>query len=85
MELKIPRDRNGTYEPTIVPKYSNQINEIYGFEVSADTISKITDKIIPLTNDWQNRQLEEIYSFVFIGWIVYKVRIENVIIKVFQN
>lgn len=106
MELKIPRDRNGSYEPTIVPKYSkdiseieekiismygfgmttrdisDQINEMYGFEVSADTISKITDKIIPLINDWQNRQLEEIYSFVFMDGIVYKVRIENIIKKV---
>jgi transposase-like protein len=106
MELKIPRDRNGSYEPKIVPKYSkdiselegkiigmygigmttrdisDQINEMYGFEVSADTISKITDKIIPLINDWQNRQLEEIYSFVFMDGIVYKVRIENVIKKV---
>jgi transposase-like protein len=106
MELKIPRDRNGSYDPKIVPKYSkdiselegkiigmygigmttrdisDQINEMYGFEVSADTISKITDKIIPLINDWQNRQLEEIYSFVFMDGIVYKVRIENVIKKV---
>jgi transposase-like protein len=106
MELKIPRDRNGSYDPKIVPKYSkdiselegkiigmygigmttrdisDQINEMYGFEVSADTISKITDKIIPLIKDWQNRQLEEIYSFVFMDGIVYKVRIENVIKKV---
>jgi transposase-like protein len=39
---------------------------LYGVEVSAEMVSKITDKIIPETKEWQNRTLEPLYTFVFM-------------------
>jgi putative transposase len=97
-EIKVPRDRNSSFEPVVVPKRSQlstgieslvvslyakgmsnsdieeQLQEIYGFQVSTSTISKITDKI---TNDivaWQNRPLESVYLIVWMDGIVFKVR-----------
>jgi len=43
------------------------LREIYGTEVSQGMISKITDKILPEVNEWQNRPLEKIYPVVFFG------------------
>ncbi|BBE31798.1 IS256 family transposase [Tepiditoga spiralis] len=98
IELMVPRDRKGEYEPKIVPKYSNDISEIeekiislyargmttrdisdqimdlYGFEVSAELVSKITNKLMPLIKDWQERPLHEIYTFVFLDAIYFNVR-----------
>lgn len=98
MKLEVPRDRNGEFEPVVVPKNKRdisgieekvislyargmttrdiheQIKDIYGIEVSADMVSKITDGIIPQIKEWQNRPLEPIYPFVFLDAIHYKVR-----------
>lgn len=48
------RDINGT------------MNEIYGIDLSADTVSRITDKIIPVIREWQNRPLQELYTCVYL-------------------
>jgi transposase-like protein len=98
VEVKIPRDRIGEFEPKIIPKHqrsingiedkilslyaigmttrdiSEQIKELYGVEISAETVSNITNRILPLVSDWQNRPLEKTYSFVFMDAIHYKVR-----------
>ena len=55
----------------------NQIRDIYGIELSAEMVSKITDSIIPGIKEWQNRPLEPIYPFVFMDAIHYKVREEG--------
>ncbi|WP_026811328.1 IS256 family transposase [Arenibacter latericius] len=96
--IKVPRDRNGSFNPMIVQKRRNmvdgienvivslyakgmsnsdieeQLSEIYNFNVSSTTISRITDRI---TNDivaWQNRPLEPVYLIVWMDGIVFKVR-----------
>lgn len=98
ISLKIPRDREGEFEPIVVPKnkrdisgieekvislYSMgmstrdihaQVKDIYGIELSAEMVSKITDSLIPEIKEWQNRPLEPIYPFVFMDAIHYKVR-----------
>lgn len=98
VEVIIPRDRDGEFEPKIIPKHqrsvngiedkilslyaigmttrdiSEQIKELYGVEISAETVSNITNRILPLVSDWQNRPLEKTYSFVFMDAIHYKVR-----------
>lgn len=98
IDLKIPRDRNGEFEPMIVPKNSRDISnieqqiinlyamgnstreisdfveEMYGFSVSAEMISNITDKIIPEMEEWKNRRLDEVYPFVFIDAIHFNVK-----------
>ena len=45
----------------------SHIREIYGISVSDSTISRITDKILPVVRDWQSRPLESIYPLVFLG------------------
>ena len=50
------------------------IREIYGLEVSDTTISRITDTILPIAREWQNRPLEAVYPFIFMDAIHYKVK-----------
>ena len=50
---------------------------MYGIEVSPATISWVTDKIIPLLEEWRTRPLESVYPFVFMDAIHYKVREEG--------
>ncbi len=105
VELPVPRDRNGEYEPQIVKKHQMDISdiedkiiflysqgtstrdiertmqELYGIEVDATRVSKITDKILPVIREWQNRPLESIYAMVMLDAIHYKVREEGVVVK----
>ena len=60
---------------------SEQIKDIYGFEASAELVSKVTDKILPQVEEWQNRRLSEIYPIVFIDAIVFSVRKEKMVQK----
>jgi len=106
VEVKVPRDRNGEFEPQLVKKQQttlsgdieekiismyakgmttsdieSHIQEIYGLECSDSTISRITDKILPVVKEWQVRPLEEIYAVVFMDAIHFHVRSEGSIIK----
>jgi len=98
IEITVPRDRNGDFDPIIVKKYErtigpiedkiismyakgmtvrdiqSHIQEMYGLDVSSTLISNITDKIVEMATQWQNRPLEEIYPIVFLDAIHYKVR-----------
>ena len=53
---------------------SEHIQEMYGLEFSKATISSITDKVIPLLKEWQQRPLEAIYPFVWLDAIHYKIK-----------
>lgn len=57
------------------------ISDIYGIEVSDTTISRLTDKILPVVKEWQMRPLEEIYSVVFLDAIHFHVRSDGQIVK----
>ena len=105
LEIEIPRDRKGEFEPKIIPKYSrdisnieqqiinlygmgtttreisNYIEDMYGFSVSAEMVSNITDKIIPEMEEWKTRRLEEIYPFVYIDAIHFNVKENGVVGK----
>jgi putative transposase len=59
----------------------SSLREIYGAEISQTLISKITDKILPEVNEWQNRPLESIYPIVYFDGIVFKSRKDNQIIN----
>ena len=98
IEVKVPRDRNGEYEPKIIGKYNRnadgmeekilslyacgmsqrdiaeQIKNLYDVEISPELVSKISEKIMPEVNDWQKRPLEEVYPFMFMDAIHYKVK-----------
>jgi len=98
VDLRVPRDRAGTFEPVTVPKHQRRLDglsgnvislyakglttgeiqahleEIYGTEVSRETISKITDEIVADMAAWQNRPLDAIYPVLLIDAITVKVR-----------
>ena len=100
MTIDVPRDRDGSFEPQIVPKrtkdisdidkkvlsmyakgmsqrdISNTIEEIYGFKISHDTISQITDCVLNELNEWQSRPLKKCYPFVFVDCMYVTMRYE---------
>lgn len=106
VEVAVPRDRKGEFEPQLLKKNQTSISQdieekilsmyakgmttgdiethiqdIYGIEVSDTTISRITDKIIPIAKEWQQRPLEAVYAVVFLDAIHYHVRSEGQIVK----
>lgn len=60
---------------------SDHLQEMYGIDVSPATISRVTDKIIPLIQEWRSRPLEAVYPFVWLDAIHYKVRHEGRVIS----
>lgn len=59
----------------------NQLQDIYGIELSTEMVSKITDKIIPEVKEWQSHPLCPMYPFVFMDAIHYKLRLDGRIIN----
>ena len=59
----------------------SHLKELYDFDISDSTISRITDKILPLVKEWQERPLEEVYAVLFMDAIHYHVRSEGRIVK----
>jgi len=57
------------------------IREIYGAEISQGMISRITDKILPEVNEWQNRPLDKIYPVIYFDGIVFNTRKDSRIIS----
>jgi len=110
MEIAVPRDRQGEYQPQLLERYKGRSNEIeqkviglyakgmttrdiqesladlYGVEVSAATVSTITEQVWPLVEEWQNRPLAKIYPIVYLDAIHIKLRqegkVENVAVYI---
>jgi putative transposase len=59
----------------------DSLREIYGAQIPQTLISKITDKILPEVNEWQNRPLESIYPIIYFDGIVFKSRKDSQIIN----
>lgn len=59
----------------------SHMRELYDIEISDSTISRITDKILPIVKEWQERPLEEIYAVIFMDAIHYHVRNEGRVVK----
>lgn len=59
----------------------DHLKAIYGIEVSASMVSRITDKIMPLVVEWQSRPLDPIYPIIYLDAIHFKVRKENRVIN----
>ena len=98
IDVEVPRDRAGTFEPVMVPKRRRRLagvdqmvlslsakglthgeicahlEEIYGVRVSKETVTRITDGILELMVEWQNRPLDRVYPVLFIDCIFVKVR-----------
>ena len=104
-DISVPRDREASFNPMIVPKRGNmvdgienviislyakgmsnsdieeQIQEVYGFDLSTSTISRITEKVSSDIVAWQNRPLEPVYLIVWMDGIVFKVRENSKVIN----
>jgi len=50
------------------------MEDIYGVDVSADMVSTITDKVLPLVQEWQSRPLSSLYAVLYLDGIHFKVR-----------
>jgi len=105
IELEIPRDRKGEFEPVVVKKHQRDISgiedqiismyargmtvrdiqshieDIYGSRLSAESVSRITDKILPLVSEWRNRPLESAYAIVYMDAVFFKVVESNQVRK----
>lgn len=57
------------------------LREIYGSDISQSMISKITDRILPEVNEWQNRPLDKIYPVIFFDGIVFNSKKDNKIVS----
>ncbi len=56
---------------------SSHIKETYDTDISATTLSAVTDKVIPLVKEWQQRPLESLYCIVWLDAMYYKVKEEG--------
>lgn len=98
VDIKSPRDRDGTFSPQLIPKrqtnisgiedkvlamyargmsqrdIASTIDDIYGFEMSAEQISNITDRVLDEVNEWQNRPLKSFYPFLFVDCMYVSIR-----------
>lgn len=55
--------------------------DLYGIDLSPSMISTITDTVLPLIKEWQNRPLDQVYPFVFMDAIHYKVREDGQVVQ----
>lgn len=60
---------------------STHIKDMYDTEISAATLSSITDKIIPLVKEWQARPLEPLYCIIWLDAMFYKVKEEGKVVN----
>ncbi|NGF55545.1 IS256 family transposase [Parapusillimonas sp. SGNA-6] len=59
----------------------DHLSEMYDLDISPATISRVTDKILPLIQEWRSRPLERVYPFVWLDAIHYKVRHEGRVVN----
>lgn len=106
LPIDTPRDREGSYEPTLLPKRERQLGngveqkilslygmglgyrqiqehlqELYSVELSEAQLTNITDKILPVVEEWRSRPLEAMYAILWLDAIHYKVRHEGRIVN----
>jgi putative transposase len=98
VEINIPRDRDASFESSVIPKHQRDISaieqkvlamyakglsqrdiadtieDIYGFEISHETISTITDSVLGHLDAWQQRALQTFYPFAFVDCLYTTVR-----------
>lgn len=98
VEIAVPRDRNGTFEPQLIRKHQTRLTqfddqilalyakgmstrdivatfqEMYGAEISATLVSKVTDAVLDRVIEWQNRPLEALYPIVYLDCIRVNIR-----------
>jgi len=98
VDIEVPRDRDATFEPELIPKrkrdvsaiegkvlsmyarglsqrdIATTIEDIYGFTISHEMISDITDTVLPELEEWQLRPLAKCYAFLFVDCVYVTLR-----------
>lgn len=98
MDIAVPRDRDGEFEPQLIPKHKrrfdgfdekiiamyargmttrdirDQLEDLYGVDVSPTFISTVTDTVLDEVKAWQNRPLDPLYPIVYLDAIRIKGR-----------
>jgi putative transposase len=96
--VDVPRDRNGSFQPQLVPKRKRRLGstsdmilslyargmttrdikahlaEVYGVEMSHETVAKVTDVVVEEVRSWQSRPVDEVYPILFVDGIRVKIR-----------
>ena len=105
MQINVPRDRQGGFEPQLVKKHQTDVSaiedkviflysqgvstrdiqktmrEMYGIEVDDSRVSKITDKLLPVIREWQERPLQSVYAMMILDAVHYRVRENGIVTK----
>jgi len=105
MEIEVPRDREGEFEPQIVAKHQREwrgfddkiismyglgmstpaiqanLKEIYNVDVSPELVSRVTDEVKGLVEEWRNRPLEPLYPVLFLDALRVNIRDEGHVSK----
>lgn len=105
MEIEVPRDRNGTFNPKLIPKHQtrfddvdekiislysrgmstrdiqDQLQDLYGVEVSATLVSNVTNEVIDEVKAWQSRPLDKVYPIVYLDALVIKIQQDKRVIN----
>ena len=105
MDITVPRDRNGEFQPKVIPKHQREwrgfddkilsmyglglstkevqegLKELYSVEVSPELISRVTDEVKGLIEEWRNRPLEPFYPVIFFDALRTNIRDEGHVSK----
>jgi transposase-like protein len=105
MEIEVPRDRDGEFDPQIIAKHQREwrgfdekilamysrgmstqgiqetIKEIYNVDISSELVSRVTDEVKDLVEEWRNRPLEPLYPVVFFDALRLNIRDEGHVTK----
>lgn len=106
MQLQIPRDVNGEFDPVIVKKHERRLDnsvedmilsmyakgmsdrdinkhiaDVYAIDVSSEMVSRITDKILPIAKEWQNRALAQFYPILYLDGVIFNVKQDSQVVK----
>ena len=105
MEIEVPRDRDGEFDPQIVAKHQREwrgfddkilsmyglwlstqaiqenLKEIYNVDVSPELVSRVTDEVKGLVEEWRNRPLEPFYPVIFFDALRVNIRDEGHVSK----
>lgn len=98
VNIDVPRDREASFEPELIPKRKRDVSDIegkvlsmyargmsqcdiaatvediYGFDISHEMISDITDAVLPELEEWQARPLAKCYAFLFVDCMYVTLR-----------
>jgi transposase-like protein len=106
IEMRVPRDRRGSFQTSIIPKYEridDRIKEdclllyltglstrtlemlstrLFGRKISKSEISELSKELAPKIEQWRNRELTDVFKYLYIDGTNFNMRIDGTITKV---